>query len=137
MGPVLYAPDGTRIVDSTDNQAEVSTTKGTTHNNILTVTTRNGVQAWLTFLGMAWDAPFDTFLTWRLLVNGGMPLSRFQDSTVQIAAPEQPIQELVPWIQLPQQAIVRFDVDVSSSPASTPANVVCRMKIYYSLLRRD
>lgn len=130
MPEVLVAHD--RIVGFEDVQAQVSTAPNSTNNVTLKKTLRNNFRCYLAFLGMAWDAALDTHLTWRLKQDGGT-VWQFQDSKVQIAPPEQPWQEITPWLEVPQGCTLTFECDIDSTPAGN-GNVTARMRIYYAPL---
>lgn len=119
------------IVDSEDVQAEVAVTDNKNDQVILSYTTKNNLKAYLAFVGMAWDAVLDTFLEWRVERNGA-EIYNLRRSKVQIAAPEQPQNELTPYIELPQGCILRMLADVNG--AGTGGNAVGRFKIYYTPL---
>lgn len=117
------------ITEFEDVQAEVAVIDNTTANTILQITTKNARRAFLVFVGMSWDAALDTFTTWRVK-RDNITINELKDSKVQIAAPEQPFQEITPWIELPQQTTIKFEADVSGAGAN--GNVVARFRVYYA-----
>ena len=118
-----------QIVDFEDVQAQVLMTDNTRGNVILQITTKNALRAFLVFVGVAWDVTIDTYTTWRVKQDGNV-IRQLKDSTVQIAPPEQPDQELVPWIELPQQCTVSVEMDLVAAGAN--GNGTARLRIYYA-----
>lgn len=120
------------ITDFEDVQATVSINKNTTANVILKLVTKNALVGYLAFVGEAWDAAIDGAVTWRVKKDGGT-IYQLKDSTVQIAAPEQPQNEISPWLPLPQQTTLTFEADLNNA-AATPAsgNVTARFRVYYA-----
>ena len=117
------------IIDAEDVQAQVAITDNTANQIVLSLTTKNALRPFLAFCGQAWDVTLDTYTTWRCKVNG-ITIYRLWDSKVQIAQPEQSDKELVPWIELPQQAKLTLEMDVSGAGAN--GNGTGRFKIYYA-----
>jgi hypothetical protein len=121
-----------QLTDFDDFTGQVSVAQNTTKTNVLSVTGRNNCKTYLAFIGMAWDSGANNQLTWRLLLDGGK-IRQFGDSLVQIAPPEQPWQEITPWLLIPQGSTLRFEVDIGAA-AGGPFNVAARMRIYYAPL---
>lgn len=121
-----------QITDFDDFTGQIVVTQNTTLNNVLKVTGRNNCKTYLAFIGMAWDGGVNNFLTWRLLLDNGK-IRQFADSLVQIAPPEQPWQEITPWLLIPQGSTLTFQVDVGAAGIGN-FNVSARMRIYYAPL---
>lgn len=132
---MIVTPSNLNIVDSEDVQNEVSLSLNTTNNIILDYTTKNNLKAYLAFVGMAWDFALDTFITWRVTRNDGAVIYNLRDSRVQIAAPDEPQNELAPYIELPQGCRILLLADLGA--ASTPGNVSGRFKVYYTPLNQN
>lgn len=132
---MIVIPSRENIIDSEDRQAQSATlTVPSTGNVVLTVTAKNARRAFLSFVGMAWDAGLDTFLTWRVKLDGAV-MYRLLDSTVQIAPPEQPDKELTPWIEIPQGSTLTFECDVAAGAVAGKATA--RMKVYYAPINQE
>lgn len=129
---MIVTPSNLNIVDSEDVQDEVSVVASTNNNIVLDYTTKNNLKAYLTFVGMAWDFALDTFITWRVVRNDGATIYNLRDSQVQIAAPDQPQNELSPYIELPQTCRIMLLMDVGASPSN--GNVSGRFKVVYTPL---
>lgn len=117
------------IVDAEDVQDEASINQNTNGNVILTLNLKNGLRPFLAFCGQAWDATLDTFVTWRAKADGNT-IYRLRDSTVQIAAPDQPQAELNPWLPLPQQCRLTLEMDVGAAGANGTGSG--RFRVYYA-----
>lgn len=129
---MIVTPSNLNVVDSEDVQNEVSVSINTTNNIILDYTTKNNLQAYLTFVGMAWDQLLDTFLTWRVTRNDDAVIYNLRDSKVQIAAPDQPQNELSPYVKLPQSCRILLLADIGN--ATGGGNVAGRFKVVYTPL---
>ncbi len=116
------------VTDFEDVQVTTSVLDNTTNQSVQTITTKNAMRAFLVFVGQAWDPALDTFLTWRVKKDGAV-IYQLKDSKVQIAAPNDPSSELVPWIELPQQCTLKVEADVSG--AGTNGTMTSRLRIYY------
>lgn len=128
----VVVPFRDRLTDFDDFTAQKGLSQNVTAQDILSVTVRNNCYSYLAFIGMNWDAGANNFLTWRLLLDNGK-IRQFADSLVQIAPPEQPWQEVTPWLLVPQGSTVKFQVDIGAAGAGT-FQVAARMRIYYSPL---
>jgi hypothetical protein len=120
-----------KVVDFEDKNATVSINAGTTKNAILQFTLKNNYRCFICFVGEAWDSGLDTYLTKRVKVDGAT-IYQLKDSTVQIAPPEQPSQEISPWIEVPQGSTILYEADQAAG--GTTGNVTARIRVYYAAL---
>lgn len=126
----IFIPARQDVIDEDIVQATTAAlTVPSTGNTVVTLTIKNARRAFLAFAGQAWDASIDTYVTWRVKVNGAT-VYRLRDSTVQLAPPEEIQQELTPWIELPQGAIVTMEADVATGAGS--GTVTGRLRVYYA-----
>lgn len=89
---------------------------------------KNARRFFLAFLGNNVDAPMAGLITFRVLVDGAV-LYPYQDTLGQWAPPEQPFQELTPYIELPQNALVVIEAD--GTAGNPGGNITGRLRGYY------
>jgi hypothetical protein len=130
MPEIVVAKDKLYDFDDFTNQKGLS--QNVTAQDILSVTARNNCKTYFAFIGMSWDAGANNFLTWRVLLDNAK-IRQFLDSLVQIAPPEQPWQEITPWLLKPQGSLLKFQVDIGAAGAGT-FQVAARFRLYYAPL---
>lgn len=125
----IFIPARQNIIDEDIVQATTgSLSAPSTGNEIVSITVKNARRAFLAFAGQAWDAGLDTYLTWRVKIDGATHY-RLKDSKVQLAPPEQIQQEMTPWIEVPQGATIRMECDVAAGGSGTATG---RLRVYYA-----
>lgn len=127
---MIVIPSHEHVVDFEDKPGKYAfLAAGETRKTVVSIVTKNGYRAFISFVGQAWDPAIDGDVTWRVTKDGAA-IYQLQDSTIQKAAPEQPQNELSPWLEVPQGCTVTLEGDLASTAAGT-GNIYGRLKIYY------
>lgn len=98
---------------------------------IASIQLKNARRFFLAFIGNNVDSALIGHVTFQVVVDGQV-LYPFTPTLGQWAPPEQPIQELSPYIELPQNA--KVEIQASADSGSPGGNVTGRLRGYYAMI---